>query len=74
LPRNLAAGGGEHELDELLGDFGFQAFGMALAEANDVGDDAAVSAIWVLKDFGGAGLRQVSAGISPINTGRCQLL
>src|SRR5580693_7071239 len=52
----------DHELDELLSDFRLEAFGVALAGANHVGDDATVLAVRILHDFGGAGTRQMSPG------------
>ena len=57
---DFAAFGGDHELDELFGDFGLEALGVSLLFANDVGNDAAVLAARILEDLSGAGPRQMS--------------
>jgi hypothetical protein len=57
---DFAAFGGDHEHDELFGDFGLEAFGVSLLFADDVGDDATVLAVRVLHHLGGAGARQMS--------------
>src|ERR1700680_2150691 len=53
----------EHQLDEFLGDVRLQSFGVALADANDVGDDATAAALLVFEYLSRAWPRQASPSI-----------
>ena len=53
----------EHQDNQLLGDFGLQAFGVTLAQADDINDHAAVVALGILQDFRSAGARQMSPSV-----------
>jgi hypothetical protein len=59
---HLAAFGQDHQLDQCLCDLRLESFGVSFAEADDVGNEQAVTAIRINVDLGLAGFGSLDHG------------